>query len=239
MIASYAHNFVFIKTRKTGGTSVEMYLSQHCGPEDVVTPLTFDDEWARSAQAGVLVARNFSPTPRLDVCLRSAFVAERKDEYHEIKAEIRKRGGFYNHMVASAIRRKLDRKFWKNAAKISVERHPYEKVVSRAYFNARLHPSVDIKEFIERAVLETRENIEMYSIWGRSVVTSMLRQERLEEDLAVLADKIGIPRPQHLPRAKSGYRHDQRKATEILTERQRKIVLSRHARTFALLGYEP
>ena len=38
MILSYQHQFVFIKTAKTAGTSIEVFLSQHCGPQDVVTP---------------------------------------------------------------------------------------------------------------------------------------------------------------------------------------------------------
>ena len=34
MIASHAHRFVFVKTRKTAGTSLEIALSRHCGPSD-------------------------------------------------------------------------------------------------------------------------------------------------------------------------------------------------------------
>ena len=39
MIISHEHKFIFIKTRKTAGTSIEVYLSRHCGPSDVVTPI--------------------------------------------------------------------------------------------------------------------------------------------------------------------------------------------------------
>src|SRR5262249_43190633 len=31
--------FIFVKTLKTAGTSIEVFLSQHCGPDDVVTPI--------------------------------------------------------------------------------------------------------------------------------------------------------------------------------------------------------
>jgi len=39
MIISHKYQFIFIKTRKTAGTSIEAYLSQYCGDKDVVTPI--------------------------------------------------------------------------------------------------------------------------------------------------------------------------------------------------------
>lgn len=39
MIISHQHRFIFIKTVKTAGTSIEIFLSQQCGPSDVVTPI--------------------------------------------------------------------------------------------------------------------------------------------------------------------------------------------------------
>jgi hypothetical protein len=39
VIISHRHQFIFIKTLKTAGTSIEVFLSQHCGPDDIVTPI--------------------------------------------------------------------------------------------------------------------------------------------------------------------------------------------------------
>ena len=39
MILSHRHRFIFIKTRKTAGTSIEVALSGLCAPEDIVTPI--------------------------------------------------------------------------------------------------------------------------------------------------------------------------------------------------------
>ncbi len=39
MIVSHRYGFVFVKTRKTAGTSIEVYLSDHCGESDIVTPI--------------------------------------------------------------------------------------------------------------------------------------------------------------------------------------------------------
>jgi hypothetical protein len=38
MIISHKYQFIFIKTMKTAGTSLEFFLGQHCGPNDIVTP---------------------------------------------------------------------------------------------------------------------------------------------------------------------------------------------------------
>lgn len=39
MIMSFSRKFLFVKTRKTAGTSLEVFLSGFCGGEDVVTPI--------------------------------------------------------------------------------------------------------------------------------------------------------------------------------------------------------
>lgn len=39
MIVSHKYKFIFIKTIKTAGTSIEVFLSQHCGISDIVTPI--------------------------------------------------------------------------------------------------------------------------------------------------------------------------------------------------------
>lgn len=39
MIISHQYRFIFVKTIKTAGTSIEVYLSRHCGERDVLTPI--------------------------------------------------------------------------------------------------------------------------------------------------------------------------------------------------------
>lgn len=47
LIISHQHKFIFIKTNKTAGTSIEIALSKFCGPNDVITPIDREDEAIR------------------------------------------------------------------------------------------------------------------------------------------------------------------------------------------------
>ena len=40
MIVSHKHKFIFLKTKKTAGTSIELALTKLCGDDDIITPLT-------------------------------------------------------------------------------------------------------------------------------------------------------------------------------------------------------
>jgi len=39
MILSHKYKFIFIKTTKTAGTSLEVALSRYCGKDDIITPI--------------------------------------------------------------------------------------------------------------------------------------------------------------------------------------------------------
>ncbi len=39
MILSHKYQFIFIRTTRTAGTSIEMLLGRHCGDDDIVTPI--------------------------------------------------------------------------------------------------------------------------------------------------------------------------------------------------------
>ena len=233
MIASFLHNFIFIKTRKTAGTTVEVALASCCGPDDIVTPLGPYDELARTD--GTPVCRNFCSDPAVEEELRQAVL--RKDR--KTFARARRKSDFFAHMPAKAIREKLAPEFWARARKITVERHPYEKAVSATYFNYKEQDDGPFSEFLQTFIEGgSYATFDVYAIDGKSVIDEFLRQESLDQDLKQLAQTLDLQLPPLLPRMKSSSRLDKRPAREILTDAQKETVYSFCRPEFELLGYE-
>ena len=47
MIINHKYKFIFIKTRKTASTSIEIALSQYCDINDIITTISDEDEHIR------------------------------------------------------------------------------------------------------------------------------------------------------------------------------------------------
>jgi hypothetical protein len=235
MIASFLHNFIFIKTRKTAGTAVETVLASVCGPDDIITPLGIKDEVARCNPDPI--CRNFATDPALEAAIRKAVRDGKRRSMRGAKTAIRK-ADFYNHISAAEIRAKLPPAFWTGAHKFTVERHPYEKAVSQAYFNYAKDEAFE--PYLDRFIRKGRyTSFELYSIDGEVVVSEFLRQETLEDDLRRMAARLNLPLADEIPRNKSGSRADRRPAREILTDAQKEIVYGFCRKEFELLGYDP
>jgi hypothetical protein len=241
MIVSFRHNFVFIKTQKTGGTSVEIALTPFLGSDDIVTPIAFTDERMRIS-GGIVQARNYSDDPKLEESFRGAIFSSNQPAAQAVMTTLRAGAGFYNHMPAAAASKRLGDDFWRAAFKFAIQRHPYEKAVSWAWFRMAGSgaPREALPRFLEEAVRKLPlDQTELYTVDGKSAVDRLLRQETLADDMAEVARTIGIGPVGDLPRAKGDLRSDRRPAREILTREQRRIVYQRARRVFDACGYEP
>jgi len=233
MLASYLRNFIFVKTQKTGSTTVEVIFADFCGPEDIVTPLGKNDEMSRSD--GKPICRNFEETPELDRNWINALV----NDNPSYRQAARKTMKFYSHMDAREIKSKLDPAFWSRAFKFTTERHPYEKVVSKAFYwlgnrDMHLFPEM-VRKILKR---ENYSTMQYYSIDGEPVVDDIVKLENLRVDLERVAEKIGVRLPDELPRMKSKTRRDPRPARDILTQAQKDEIYRVCKAEFELLDYE-
>ncbi len=95
MILSHEHRFIYIKTYKTGSTSIEAALSAVCGPDDVITEASERLRGHRQQQA-----QNYRiehpDKPRRPLLKRLLLRPER--HYHPSV-------GYYEHMPAWRVRK--------------------------------------------------------------------------------------------------------------------------------------
>ncbi|MBB4301572.1 hypothetical protein GGD81_000589 [Rhodobium orientis] len=229
MILSHRHRFIFLKTKKTAGTSVELALSQVCGPDDVVTPI-----------AGKVDVRNAGHVPRnYDIApgLRPWFWRFKKlwgaDDRHAGLC-------YWNHMTAEQVRNRAGAKTFDAYRKVSVERNPWDREVSYYFW---LYKKADRRPSFEEFVLTDKwrkpvNNFEIYSLKSRIVADVVMRYERLSEDFSAFVGDLGIADPPVLPHAKTGVRPEgSGDYRSFYTDETREAVGRIYAREIAAFGY--
>ena len=175
MICSHAHRFVFVKTRKTAGTSLEIALSRHCGPDDIVTRISPADEELRAAAGGV--------PPQNDDTSPSS----------------------YAHMGARRVIKVIGRETWDDYFTFAVERNPFDVVASSWRYSARKPSfTKTFAEFVRtpRRLDRLALNERLYRMGGQVVVDRVYRYEELPAAVADLSSRLGLELD--LPHAKQG-----------------------------------
>jgi Sulfotransferase family len=201
MIVSHKYRFIFLKTRKTAGTSIELTLSNLAGADAIVTPIFPPEEeheprnykggwtdipqWARANPHGS--ARSLV---RLATSPRGNHLR-----------------GYYNHMPAWLVRARLGEEIWNTYFKFCFERNPWDKVVSLYWWTTRnldRRPSFDDWLYSDSRVAS---DWFLYSLAGECAVDRVGQYETLTSDMREILGHIGVSVGDfELPRAKSGHR---------------------------------
>lgn len=191
-LVSHTHKFVFLKTKKTAGSSFEMMLEPYCAPpgHDVVHHTT-----GHVSEYGIVGVR-VSP-----------------DRIRELKAEglmpytmVRSASGvetriyWISHMSAARVRRAIGAPAWDNYTRITAVRNPFTRAVSLFYHNMRtanLDPTIDLtdtraafREFVLSDDFAT--DYEITHIGDKAVFHDAFRLEHREEDIARIGRRLGI-----------------------------------------------
>lgn len=240
VVVSFERSFIFMKTRKTAGTSMEIALSTYAGKDGVLTPISPVDEIVRYRVSPDALPQNFTDAPAEEEKYRDGIrrdaesgLADRRKR--PIEAAIK----YYAHMPAQELRNGLPEAFWNEAFKFTIERHPYEKAVSKAYFRLWKKDRTDFENVLEEVVQSGEyRNYDIYAIDGTVVADMVIRFETMDDGIRQVEGRCGIDIASRMPSAKSNYRTDRRPAGEILAERQKEIVRERCAEEFELFGYE-
>ncbi len=229
MIVSHRHRFIFIKTNKTGSTSIEAAISQLCGPEDIITPFRADNEPYR--QGGH--PRNY----RIEHPLkpkRSLWrtLLRRPERYYHPSV------GYYEHLPAWRARAYLGEEIWKQYFKFAFERNPWDRQVSWYFYKTKSkarRPSFE--HFMASRQQAYVENYRLYTIEGSLAVNFVGRYEQLETDLCKALSMIGLENAVDLPRTNvsSTRARDYR---DYYSPQTRAVVGEWYAPEIKLLDYE-
>jgi hypothetical protein len=226
VIISHEHRFIFIKTYKTAGTSIEIFLSRHCGERDVLTPINPHVEPHR---------------PRNYRGLFNPFAAPfRAGELASDLRDLLRARRYYNHMSAARIRHRVPARVWSGYFKFCVERNPWDKTLSHYFMLRELAAGrgsdLTLDEYFRQG--DFCLNYPLYTDGGRLIVDRVLRYEALDRELAEVMSDRGIPFQGALDvQAKSNYRQDRRSYRDVLEPRYAHIVERVFATEIALHGY--
>ena len=226
MIVSHKHRFIFIKTEKTAGTSMEIALSRYCGPDDIITPISPGDEDKRRT-LGYRGPQNYR-IPLAKYSKRDLLNA----------AYTRKRLTFYNHASAAYVMKYLDREVWRSYFKFCFERNPWDKVVSMYYWLHKTEPRPTISEYVQSRKANLIKGFGLYTIHSDIVVDEVYRYEELDRAMQEIGARLKLGEAPVLPRAKGGHRKDRRSYRDILSAADRDKIARVYAREIACFGYE-
>jgi len=227
MIVSHRHKFIFLKTRKTAGTSIEVALSRICGERDIITPIIPEDEAVRR-QLGFRGPQNYDiPLHRYG-----------KRQWRKLLIGHR-RARFYNHIPASEAKAFLGDKIWDSYYKFCFDRNPWDRLVS-AYFWQKYdtgNAALEFQDFLMQQTPRLLSNHAVYTIDSRVAVDFVGRFEKLVPDFNNVLAHLGIDEPLELPRLKTKARTDKRPYHEIITPEQERFIASHCQPEIALMGY--
>lgn len=229
MIISHKYKFIFLKTNKTAGTSIEIALSGVCGADDIISPISPEDEKTRSESG--------HPGPQHHLASAREYGIV---DVAKLLVKGRKKNKFYNHISAAELKALIGEETWNSYYKFCFERNPWDRVISLYYWRCKSEPRPTIAEFIDSGALKRlkRKGLELYSIDGQVAVDKICRFENIPEELELIRTHLDIPEKLELPRAKSRFRKDQRSYREILDAEQQAIIAELFSDEINLMGYE-
>jgi hypothetical protein len=243
MIVSHERKFIFLKTRKTAGTSLEIALSKYCGPRDVLAPINFDEDMRRQV-SGRGKQNHARPVWKLRPGQLYRYL--RRGEEVEVFAE---------HMTGVAARRLLGPKVWDAYFKFTIVRNPFDRILSRYFWSMKARPDLralwqieTLDQFLRYRAEYVNENWLIYTQGDKLLVDDVVRFESFETDLARVSARIGLDHniyeDMKAIRAKGDFRPDNQEKgapapKAMLGAKEAAIVELLCAKEIAMFSYAP
>jgi hypothetical protein len=169
MIFCRDRNIIFFKTQKVGGTSFEIALSKYCDLNDIVTPISPEDEETR-ANLGYQGSINYE-------------VQNRSKKLVSLGVT----GDFRNHMTAKEIRQNIGNENFSKSTKISIHREPLDFIVSLYWFQKTGHNEkfnkLSLREWLSIQYHTVEKNYKIAPISGPYSPDIILNYATLFDDI--------------------------------------------------------
>jgi hypothetical protein len=208
MIISHKHKFIFFKTRKTAGSSIQVALAEHCGPEDIITgqyQLGVDDN---SHSAGLNLDKFFTNHPHPELSDVKNFLGN--DIWNTY---------FKFAFIRNPYDIAVSRYHWDIKGKLGIESTSIE----------------NFREWVNDGLFE-KDRASIYTCLDNNVELDFIGfYENLEDDISYICNKIKIPKL-NLPKLKSGYRNNSSYA-DFYNEETKKKVYDFFLQDFKIFGY--
>ncbi len=164
-IISYSKNFIFVKTNKTAGTSLEIALSKFCNDKDIISQIG-NDEKIRS-RLGYRSAQNYKGKLSKKINLgffidpfRWLLLKTPLNRFLNLRyapsifnAFLIENNVVEEHLSISKIQKIVGEKFYKNSKKITIVRDPYTQILSYYHwqlFRNKISHQTSIYEFVKK-----------------------------------------------------------------------------------------
>ncbi len=183
MIVSNNFQFIFLKTRKTAGSSFEFALSRYLSSNDVITPLSPDEEELR-VQMGYVGPSNYLAKFHEDPIRVTLNTFRAKQTYR-----------YWNHISARLARRRLPKEVWNSYTKFTLVRNPYELTISRFFWEKRKpkNNGLDFREWLLSAPGILVANRKITHIGEEFVLDAFLKLEDLSPGFELHENRFSLP----------------------------------------------
>lgn len=219
MIISFKHKFIFVKSRKTGGTSVQVALSEFCGPDDIITG-------AIKREDGT-IEENYGKGQNTD----KFFTDHPHPTVEQIKDWLEQKG--YN---------------WEDFYSFTVMRNPFDLIVSRYHWDVagkgKQETSIEnFRYWIVDYLKSGRYKTDLQRQYVKDnrdnqFVSSVYYYESLDLGFELILEKLGLPKTSLNFNLKSGYRDKSIHFGEYYTKGLVELVLDYFSEDFLGTSYK-
>lgn len=227
MIVSHKYKFIFIKTHKTAGSSMEMALGPLCGADDVIPSME------TNLDSGV--PRNYHEPTWIGRTYASSRLFRKLIHRHSPLLG----NWYYEHMAATRVRELIGEDVWNSYYKFCFERNPWAKVVS--YYNwktigqGRKLPPFD--EWVLQKSHRLPRDADLYFDGQTCLMDDVFDFDNFRGTFQSICDRLGIPFNGEMPREKTNITKEKPRYQDFYSDETREKVASLYQREIELMGY--